>query len=64
MKSRRNHKHQTMEQAYEKALYRRIGGVMPENLYEQSRRDKPRRKARKRTKAVRKLQKSVTNPAD
>lgn len=44
----------SIEQAYELALNRRIGGLMADNLYEQSRRDKPRRKARKRTKSAKK----------
>lgn len=42
--------HLTQQEAYEKALYRTCGGLMPNNLYEQSRRSKPRRKAKKRTK--------------
>jgi hypothetical protein len=43
-----------IEQAYDLALNRRIGGIMPYNLYESSPRPKPRRKARKRTKAAKK----------
>lgn len=55
----------TREEAYELALNRRIGGIMPENLYECSRRPQSRRKAKKRTKeARRKLTNSVTNSAE
>lgn len=32
------------EQAYELALNRKIGGIMPSNLYEQSIRTKPRKR--------------------
>lgn len=32
------------EEAYNLALNRKIGGIMPENLYEQSKRTKPRKK--------------------
>ncbi len=34
----------TQEQAYELALNRKIGGLMPNSLYEQSKRTKPRKK--------------------
>lgn len=34
----------TIEEAYNKALNRTCGGLMPSNLFEQSRRTKPRKK--------------------
>lgn len=34
----------TQAEAYERALNRKIGGIMPNNLYEQSIRTKPRKR--------------------
>lgn len=50
----------TMNEAYELALNRRIGGLMPYSLNESSRRVGKLRKAKKRTKAA-KRRKNETN---